>query len=90
VARRHHRRPGRDRGKSRRGRGRRLTAGLPGAYLDDLWNRWVLLAKLARYGHQPLPALLGRQPTNFELEIFCRAIDFWLEAETPDMTMQES
>jgi len=50
-----------------------------------VWDRWLGYAKLARYGHQQLPVLLGRAPTELEIAIFSRALDFWLEAETPDL-----
>jgi hypothetical protein len=53
--------------------------------LAEQWERWKLFAHAARYGNQPLTvALGGRHPTAFELGIFFRALDYWLEAESPD------
>lgn len=55
------------------------------AYLDDLRNRWMRMAYAARYGHQPIASLLGRTPTDFELELFNACLEEWLEAEAPEI-----
>lgn len=56
-----------------------------GDYLDDLWSRWKRLAYAGRYGSQPLHGLLGRTPTEFEIQLFCAALEEWLEAEAPEL-----
>lgn len=55
------------------------------AHLDDLWTRMKRFAYAGRYGGQSLHGMLGRTPTEFDVQLFCAALEEWLEAETPDI-----
>jgi len=54
---------------------------LSGAYWEAEWSRWLDMAFLARYGHQSIPALLGRTPTLLELQIFKAAVRYFVELD---------
>ncbi len=42
------------------------------------------MAYAARYGHQQVTAMLGRQMTSQELYLFCMCIEEWRKTEVPE------
>lgn len=46
--------------------------------------RWQNIAYAARYGNQQISSIIGRQPTDWELDLFCMCIEEWRKTEVPE------